>query len=80
MPKGSDNDQPSPDNRSVQLSEYAHKKAGDQGILLKPLGSHDTDPFVSQDPPLDTPVASTESSPGNSSSTEASPDNSSSDK
>jgi len=24
--------------------------AGEQGILLQPVGSHDTDPFAAQDP------------------------------
>ena len=35
----------------IELNEsFAGKsQPGDQGILLKPVGSHNTDPFVSQD-------------------------------
>lgn len=33
----------------VELRESFSGKSGDQGVFLKPVGSHDTDPFVPQD-------------------------------
>ena len=39
-----------PISTQIEWHEFAGKtEAGDQGISLKPLGSHDSDPFVSQD-------------------------------
>lgn len=41
----------SKDTKLTELHEsFAGKaEAGDQGILLKPVGGHDTDPFAQQD-------------------------------
>lgn len=53
------------ESKKVELNEsFAGKtEAGDQGISLKPIGSHNSDPFVSQDiiqaQPLPTPITPT---------------------
>jgi len=48
------------ETKIIQLNEsFAGKsQPGDQGILLNPVGSHNTDPFVSQDTPA-SPATST---------------------
>jgi len=48
-PQDAHQESTSPETKQINFSESAIKNAGDQGISLKPVGSHDTNPFLSQD-------------------------------
>jgi hypothetical protein len=52
-----------PKPASRRLKEFADRKAGDQGVVLQPVGSHETNPFTPQDNPLASPTTPRESSP-----------------
>lgn len=50
--KGTEHQNAEPRPTSRHLREFADRKAGDQGVVLQPVGSHETNPFTPQDNPL----------------------------
>jgi hypothetical protein len=66
-PKEVPKETPTNTEKHVELIESSATKlqSGDQGISLKPMGSHDTDPFVSQDirPALPSQVSGVQNNP-----------------